>query len=183
MILGGVVESMTQGLIGYGWAGGCYAWDGSTWSRWQSAPHHNSPRAMVYESGRQQILAFDTLIRDRGDTFLARRFHLLPAPRHMGLWPRASADAPGSSRGSGARRRSSRRHLRPSLPHGAAGSRSSNAGHDHLHRSRRVCSGAHHLRHAGARRGFSGGRVSHNSVSYGPCCQGGRRGSDTEVNL
>lgn len=75
MILGGVAESVAPPYRvpdwGYGWAPLCYAWDGSSWSFWQAGQpaghYHNSPHAMVYESGRQQMLTFDTLNRDKGE--------------------------------------------------------------------------------------------------------------------
>jgi hypothetical protein len=70
MILGGVAESAGPEPpypLTYAWEPRCFAWDGSSWSWWDSGQHyHNSPHAMVYESGRQQILTYDTIYQDSG---------------------------------------------------------------------------------------------------------------------
>jgi hypothetical protein len=68
MSVGGIVEFIDPNLVvksvRVAWQPDTYAWDGSAWNRWHAADDCclASPRAIVYEVGRQRLLYFDTLV-------------------------------------------------------------------------------------------------------------------------
>lgn len=68
MAVGGIVEFINYSLAGHpistAWQPDTWAWDGADWVNWRSADFCclASPRALIYELGRQQLLLFETLV-------------------------------------------------------------------------------------------------------------------------
>jgi hypothetical protein len=66
MSVGGIVEYVDYGLAGNpisrAWQPDTWAWGGEDWARWDFANFCclESPRALVHEGGRQQLLLFNT---------------------------------------------------------------------------------------------------------------------------